>query len=86
MARRKRCICPRCGKFHYYREQPFVSKFCLDCQLRNDLDEDPDLKTPPHLIDKFTKRPCLTWEEYLKDKSEHVKRHYTEIFDIPPDE
>lgn len=60
--------CKRCGKVFIPRPLPTLAALascCGGCQLRNLLDG-LGLPTPPAMLDRWTKRPCLTEEEYLR--------------------
>lgn len=67
--------CRRCGGS--FIPQPIksnpktVTTFCEECQFRNFLDN-LDLPTPPDFIDRHTKHPALTKDEF-KTKIASVK-------------
>lgn len=60
-------ICRRCGKA--FTPQPTnlksrpMTTFCKECGLRNFLDS-LDLPTPPDFLDRYTKHPTLTKDEF----------------------
>ena len=64
-------ICKRCQKPfepRWLKELRKQSECCIDCSYRNLMDG-LDLPTPPEYLDRHTKHPTLTQEEYKKEVS-----------------
>lgn len=64
--------CNRCNRLfepEYNEKYQYYSRCCKNCGYRNLMDF-LDIPTPPELLDKYTKIPCLSKEEYNRKMKE----------------